>query len=72
MKKPELVIELDDDGLVTISPSSEVSAIEWNKTVQYWVSNRNHDHNSRSITLPIEIFVEKASWLRDVWRAQDY
>ena len=71
MKKPELVIELDDDGLVTISPSSEVSAIEWNKTIQYWVSNRNHDHNRRFITVPIEIFVEKASWLRDVWRAQE-
>jgi SNF2 family DNA or RNA helicase len=69
--RPELIIELDDDGFVVISPSIEVSQIQWYKTVHYWASRNNFDQNGRSITVPIEIFVEKASWLRDVWKAQE-
>ena len=71
MRKPELVIELDDDGSVIINPSNEVTQLQWNRAIQYWQPINVDGPNSRCIKLPLEIFVEKASWLRDVWRVQD-
>ncbi len=68
---PELVIGLSDEGTVTISANIEVSQSQWNRTVHYWAPNGNADQKNRLISLPIEIFVEKASWLRDVWRAHE-
>lgn len=71
MKTSQLDIDLDDEGLVRIVPNHEVSELQWNRVVSYWESGNIVAQKMRIISLPIEVFVEKASWLRDVWRAQE-
>lgn len=69
-KVTELFVALNDDGYISIVPSADVSHSQWTKTVDYWVVGGSVAKKDRVVNLPIEIFVEKASWLRDVWRAQ--
>lgn len=65
-----LTILLDDSGQVAIIPENEFSNNQWGPVVAFWAPNTFRSTSNRLILIPIEVFVEKMNWLREVWIAQ--
>ena len=64
-----LKVELEDDGNVVISPSEDISPEEWRTVVLFWSRNFVAAMTSKRITVTMTTFVEKVSWLKDVWKS---
>ena len=62
-------VELEDDGNVVISPSEDISPEEWRTVVLFWSRNFVAAMTSKRITVTMTTFVEKVSWLKDVWKS---
>ena len=70
MSSPKILkFALCDDETVSVSPSHEISAQEWTSISLFWSPENITAHSSRLLEVSLPIFVEKLSWIRDVWRA---
>jgi len=71
---PTLNIALEDDENVVISPSSDISRNDWRSVVLFWTVDIVKPLASRHLCVTMTTFIEKLSWLRDVWkdRGGDY
>lgn len=65
-----LTVKMNDDGQVVIVAGEAVSPVQWAKAISYWGSHPNSYGYGSYIEIPIEVFVEKMNWLREVWTAQ--
>lgn len=63
-----LSFALEDDERVTITPSREMSDIEWRRVVLFWTVELGFSSANRKIIVSMTSFMEKMSWLRDVWK----
>lgn len=64
-----LKFALEDDDLVVITPSEDVTQDQWRKVVLYWSSDLARPMNMRRLDVSMNIFVEKLAWLKDVWKS---
>jgi SNF2 family DNA or RNA helicase len=63
-----LRFELEDDDRVIITPSNEVSTDAWRAVVLFWSTDIANPLAIRQLDISIADFVDKAAWIRDVWR----
>lgn len=63
-----LHFSLEDDDRVVIYPSGDITDSEWRGVSLYWSTDLTGAMTRRNIVTTITIFVEKLSWLRDVWK----
>jgi len=64
-----LRVVLEDDDNVIIRPSEGVSSEEWRAVVLFWSRNIVADITSRQLDVSMTTFVEKVSWLKNVWKS---
>jgi len=63
-----LRVELEDDDNVIIEPNSDLSPEDWRAVVLFWSRDIVVSISSRQLKVSMTTFVEKLSWLRDVWK----
>ena len=63
-----LKVALEDDDKVIINPSDDVKPEDWRTVVLFWSRDIVAPIVSRQLSVPMTVFVEKLSWLRDVWK----
>jgi SNF2 family DNA or RNA helicase len=63
-----LIVALEDDDIVVILPSDDVSPEDWRAVVLFWSRDIIAPIASRRIEMSMTTFVEKVSWLKDVWK----
>lgn len=63
-----LKVALEDDDNVIINPSVDVDPEDWRTVVLFWSRDIVAPIVSRQLSVPMTVFVEKLSWLRDVWK----
>ena len=63
-----LIVALEDDDIVVILPSDDVSPENWRAVVLFWSRDIIAPIASRRIDMSMTTFVEKVSWLKDVWK----
>jgi SNF2 family DNA or RNA helicase len=63
-----LRFNLEDDDRVVISPSADISDSDWRGAVLFWTTELTTAISRRSVNTTVTVFVEKMSWLRDVWK----
>jgi SNF2 family DNA or RNA helicase len=63
-----LRVGLEDDDNVIITPAEDVSQEEWRKTVLFWSIDLVTPMAIRRLDVPMTVFIEKLSWLKDVWK----
>ena len=66
MRTPKVALE--DDDKVIINPSDDVKPEDWRTVVLFWSRDIVAPIVSRQLSVPMTVFVEKLSWLRDVWK----
>ena len=64
-----LLVALEDDESVVIIPSDDVSSEEWRAVVLFWSREIVAAITSRRLDISMATFVEKLSWLKDVWKS---
>jgi SNF2 family DNA or RNA helicase len=64
-----LLVALEDDESVVIIPSDDVSSEEWRAVVLFWSREIVVAITSRRLDISMATFVEKLSWLKDVWKS---
>jgi SNF2 family DNA or RNA helicase len=64
-----LIVALEDDDTVLIRPGNELSSQEWRVVVLFWSRDLVKPMTSRMIHVSMTTFVEKVSWLKDVWKS---
>ncbi len=67
---PTLRVSLEDDDSVVIVPSDDVSAEEWRALVLFWARDFVTPLAVRRLDVTMTTFVEKLSWLKEVWKRQ--
>ena len=60
---------LEDDDSVVISPSDEVSPDDWRVVSLFWSKDVVASITTRRLDVSMTTFVEKLSWLKDVWKS---
>jgi SNF2 family DNA or RNA helicase len=64
-----LRVVLEDDDSVVISPSDEVSPDDWRVVSLFWSKDVVASITTRRLDVSMTTFVEKLSWLKDVWKS---
>ena len=64
-----LRVVLEDDDKVIIRPSEGVSSEEWRAVVLFWSRDIVAAITSRQLDVSMTTFVEKVSWLKNVWKS---
>jgi SNF2 family DNA or RNA helicase len=64
-----LRVVLEDDDSVVISPSDEVSPDDWRVVALFWSKDVVASITTRRLDVSMTTFVEKLSWLKDVWKS---
>ena len=64
-----LRVVLEDDDKVIIRPSEGVSSEEWRAVVLFWSRDIVGAITSRQLDVSMTTFVEKVSWLKNVWKS---
>ena len=64
-----LRVVLEDDDRVVINPSTDISSEEWRVVVLFWAQDIVIPITSRRLDVSMSTFVEKLSWLKDVWKS---
>jgi len=64
-----LRVVLEDDDSVVISPSDEVSPDDWRVVALFWSKDVVASITTRQLDVSMTTFVEKLSWLKDVWKS---
>ena len=64
-----LRVVLEDDDRVVINPSTDISSEEWRVVVLFWAQDIVIPITSRRLDVSMPTFVEKLSWLKDVWKS---
>jgi SNF2 family DNA or RNA helicase len=64
-----LTVALEDDDHVVITPSDDVSPEDWRVVVLFWSRDLITPISSRQLDVSMTTFVEKVSWLKDVWKS---
>jgi hypothetical protein len=64
-----LRVVLEDDDRVVIKPSNDLSSEEWRVVVLFWARDIAAPITSRRLDVSMATFVEKLSWLKDVWKS---
>jgi SNF2 family DNA or RNA helicase len=64
-----LRVVLEDDDNVIIRPSEDVSPEEWRTVVLFWSRDIVTAITSRQLDVSMTTFVEKVSWLKNVWKS---
>jgi SNF2 family DNA or RNA helicase len=64
-----LTVELEDDDHVVITPSVDISSEDWRVVVLFWSRDLITPIASRQLDVSMTTFIEKVSWLRDVWKS---
>lgn len=64
-----LRVVLEDDDSVVISPSDEVSPDDWRVVALFWSKDVVAGITTRRLDVSMTTFVEKLSWLKDVWKS---
>lgn len=64
-----LRVALEDDDNVIISPNDEVSLEQWKAVVLFWAVEISTPIARRQLEIPMNTFVDKLSWLKDVWKS---
>jgi SNF2 family DNA or RNA helicase len=64
-----LRVVLEDDDSVVISPSDEVSPDDWRVVALFWSKDVVASITTRQLDVSMSTFVEKLSWLKDVWKS---
>ena len=63
-----LTVVLEDDDNIVISPSDDISPEDWRTVVLYWSRDLVAPMALRRLEVSMTVFVEKLSWLRNVWK----
>jgi SNF2 family DNA or RNA helicase len=63
-----LSVVLEDDDNVIIQPNNDVSPEDWRAVVLFWSRDIVTSISSRQLKVSMTTFIEKLSWLRDVWK----
>jgi len=63
-----LRVALEDDDHVIILPSDDISREEWRAVVLFWSRDLIIPNSSRRLDVSMTTFIEKVSWLKDVWK----
>ena len=63
-----LRVALEDDDHVIIKPSDDISPEEWRAVVLFWSRDLITPNSSRRLDVSMITFIEKVSWLKDVWK----
>lgn len=63
-----LKVVLEDDDNVIIRPNDDVSREDWRAVVLFWSRDIVTPITLRELNVSMTTFVEKLSWLRDVWK----
>jgi SNF2 family DNA or RNA helicase len=63
-----LRVALEDDDHVIITPSDDVSPGDWRAVVLFWSRDLITPNSSRQLNVSMITFIEKVSWLKDVWK----
>jgi SNF2 family DNA or RNA helicase len=63
-----LKVVLEDDDNVVISPSDDVAPEDWRAVVLFWSRDIVNPITSRRLEISMTSFVEKLSWMKDVWK----
>ena len=64
-----LNISVEDDDLIIIVPNPDLSDNLWRGVVLYWSPDFTTAFATRRVVVSVDLFVDKMSWLRDVWRS---
>ena len=63
-----LRVALEDDDHVIITPSDDVAPGDWRAVVLFWSRDLITPNSSRQLNVSMITFIEKVSWLKDVWK----
>lgn len=63
-----LKVALEDDDNVIIRPNDDVSREDWRAVVLFWSRDIVTPITLRELNVSMTTFVEKLSWLRNVWK----
>lgn len=63
----KISVHLEDDNFVVLSPNENVSELSWRRVVIFWSENIADALSKRIVIVSLNTFVQKLSWLRDVW-----
>lgn len=63
-----LTVVLEDDDNIVIIPSDDISPEDWRTVVLYWSRDLVAPMALRRLEVSMTVFVEKLSWLRNVWK----